>query len=553
MNQQRTIELKNMTCIALVVVICASQITLGWQYQDGQPARGLAVNGYEDFEAGDGDIIPTHGIWEVGIPTSGPGYAYQGESVAGTILGGNYPGNQDSRLVTPVMRLPMATGNEQVQLRFWHWFSYSTYDSGTVEISTYDVEANTWGDWKSLTTVTQVSTVWSPLHVDVTEYAGQYVQIGFLHKADRSGSRASESSGWYLDEGQIWMGTPTFLSPEDGELGWKNWYTQNGIWEVGQPTSGPSAAFNGEAVFGTVLDGHYPGHTDSRLVSPPFSLPELPGNSPSETLEMHFHHWFNYSTYDSGTVQISAFEPATAQWNDWINLASVNGTSGIWAKMRVPLSEYAGRTVRICFLHAANRSGSRASESSGWYIDEIQVPMANDDVVIYDIQLDSDPGWPTEGQWEYGIPSGHGGESHGNPDPTSGHTGQQVYGVNLNGNYTVELGDRFSLIAGPFDFSGHKDMVLEYARHLNTDEPGYVENTVEVSIDGKKNWYPVWFPEESNAIADSVWTAVRHSLGSVTDDQSTVYIRWSYTILDARSYAYSGWNIDDIKLVGTAQ
>ena len=38
-------------------------------------------------------------------------------------------------------------------------------------------------------------------------------------------------------------------------------------------------------------------------------------------------------------------------------------------------------------------------------------------------------------------------------------------------------------------------------------------------------------------------------IASVADQEETLYISWSYEILD-RAYPYSGWNIDDIGLWG---
>jgi hypothetical protein len=48
----------------------------------------------------------------------------------------------------------------------------------------------------------------------------------------------------------------------------------------------------------------------------------------------------------------------------------------------------------------------------------------------YTWSLDTDPGWSTEGDWAFGKPTGDGGE-YGGADPTSGYTGDNVYGYNL--------------------------------------------------------------------------------------------------------------------------
>ncbi len=48
--------------------------------------------------------------------------------------------------------------------------------------------------------------------------------------------------------------------------------------------------------------------------------------------------------------------------------------------------------------------------------------------------LDVNPEWIMEGQWEFGSPTGNGGSENGNPDPSSGYTGANIYGVNLIGD-----------------------------------------------------------------------------------------------------------------------
>ena len=50
--------------------------------------------------------------------------------------------------------------------------------------------------------------------------------------------------------------------------------------------------------------------------------------------------------------------------------------------------------------------------------------------------FDTDPGWTTEGEWEFGLPLG--GGSH-NDDPISGYTGNNVYGYNLAGDYVSNM------------------------------------------------------------------------------------------------------------------
>ena len=74
----------------------------------------------------------------------------------------------------------------------------------------------------------------------------------------------------------------------------------------------------------------------------------------------------------------------------------------------------------------------------------------SDDTVVIQWLLNSDPGWVTQGSWQYGVPLGLGG-SNGYPDPASGHTGNSVYGVNLSGDYESSMGGPHALTVGPID------------------------------------------------------------------------------------------------------
>lgn len=166
-------------------------------------------------------------------------------------------------------------------------------------------------------------------------------------------------------------------------------------------------------------------------------------------------------------------------------------------------------------------------------------------VQLYFAGMDSDPEWSREGQWQFGQPAGGGGELHGHADPESGKTGSCVFGVNLQGDYDVRVGGPYRLTLGPLDCRGFKQLSVEFARWLNTDEPYYVDSRIEYSVNGT-DWTVLWRHEGNAFIADSDWTRVNYHLGGAADDQPTVYIRWSYGILNPRVWPYSGWNIDDV-------
>jgi hypothetical protein len=171
-------------------------------------------------------------------------------------------------------------------------------------------------------------------------------------------------------------------------------------------------------------------------------------------------------------------------------------------------------------------------------------------VKFYEFSLDSDPNWSTSGEWDFGQATG-GGTLYGHPDPTTGYTGINVYGVNLDGDYSTAVGGPYYLKAGPLDCGLYHSIRLSFARWLNTDEPPYVESTIDISNSSLGPWTTV-FRCTLGDTEDGGWRIVDYDISSVADGQETVYIRWGYEIFEL-AYPCSGWNIDDIKLSGYPQ
>ena len=175
--------------------------------------------------------------------------------------------------------------------------------------------------------------------------------------------------------------------------------------------------------------------------------------------------------------------------------------------------------------------------------------------VIYAEDLNADPCWPTEGGWAFGEPLGAGG-AFGYPDPNAGFTGSNVYGVNLAGDYDITAGGPYILTAGPFDCSGYRKVMLRFARWLNSDNPPFIRNTVEVSymVDTETWWGRIRIDEviwESSTwdITANQWQVVEYDISDLAGCDSYVYIKWGYEVLEG-AFPYSGWNIDDIELLG---
>ncbi len=181
----------------------------------------------------------------------------------------------------------------------------------------------------------------------------------------------------------------------------------------------------------------------------------------------------------------------------------------------------------------------------------LTLTLAAAPAVAYRFDLDSDPGWARTGEWAWGAPTGKGGTFFGDkPDPTTGYTGANVFGVNLAGNYSAASGGPYTLTAGPFDLTGYTGTKLQFRRWLNSDTEPYVSATVELSTNGS-TWRPLW-RNGSTAIEESAWSLQDIDLAAYADGQASVFVRWTYQVFASYAYLMSGWNIDDIQLLGTA-
>ena len=156
--------------------------------------------------------------------------------------------------------------------------------------------------------------------------------------------------------------------------------------------------------------------------------------------------------------------------------------------------------------------------------------------------LASDPGWTTQGQWAFGQPSGGGGE-YGGPDPTSGYTGDTVYGYNLAGDYPNGLSQQH-LTSTAIDCTGRQGVRLRFRRWLGVEQSTYDHAYVRVSNTGT-GWLTVW--ENTGEVTDYSWAEMDLDISGAADNQPTVYLRWTMGMTDG-GWRYCGWNIDDVSL-----
>ncbi len=470
----------------------------------------------EDFETSAFDWTISFGMWEFGLPTAGPSTCFTGVQCAGTILNGNYGADIDSRLESPSgarrIVLPTVSGAEEIHLRFQNWFSYSAGDSGQVQVAVLDPDSGTFGAWENVGgTVSDVSINWTLKDVDLTIYAGKTIQISFLHTAVNvcCGNSIDVSSGWYIDDVEVVKKAPVFTG--DFEAGALDWVASFGMWEVGLPTAGPASCFNGTQCAGTILNGNYGANIDSRFISAPTIVQTVTGN---EEIHLRFQNWFSYSAGDSGRVQISVFDPVTQTWGSWVNEGgAIFDVSINWTLKDVDLTAYAGKTIRISFLHTAVNvcCGNSIDVSSGWYIDDVEV-VKKAPVFTGDFEAGALDWVASFGMWEVGLPTA---------GPASCFNGTQCAGTILNGNYGANIDSRF--ISAPTivqTVTGNEEIHLRF-----------------------QNWFS-YSAGDSGRVQISVFDPVTQTWGAWMNEGgavSNVSINW--TLKDVNLTAYAGKTI----------
>ncbi len=131
--------------------------------------------------------------------------------------------------------------------------------------------------------------------------------------------------------------------------------------------------------------------------------------------------------------------------------------------------------------------------------------------------------------------------------PTSGYTGDNVYGVNLNGDYDHESDDGpaeaddavVGFIAG--DVGG-----LEFPALVGCGESDLRPRAVT----GFGGWWvfvTVW--ENSETMDGGSWEHVSYDLTAQAAGQDDVRIRWTLGSSDS-SWQCAGWNLDDVVIEG---
>ncbi|OFX84237.1 MAG: hypothetical protein A2W99_00485 [Bacteroidetes bacterium GWF2_33_16] len=172
------------------------------------------------------------------------------------------------------------------------------------------------------------------------------------------------------------------------------------------------------------------------------------------------------------------------------------------------------------------------------------------EALIFD-DFESEKGWVLTGEFQRGSPQGKGG-SIGNPDPSAASSGLNVLGSDLTGlgsyqgDYEFYLPDRAYTATSPYiNCKYYKDLYLYFDRWLNVDGSDTV--TIDFATSTKNNWQKYW--QNSGTLITNQWTPMRYSISSAVSRKDSVQVR--FTVGPTNDFwNFSGWNIDDVVIVG---
>jgi len=163
-------------------------------------------DGEQKFDGGvEGTPLPN--TWDLGEPTSGPGFAHSGDNVWATNLVGNYP-NYDGGLGYIETDIDLRTVADPV-LSFWHWLEVegSGYDTARVRVRDRESRAGDWVTiWKNPDPEEfgepYATDGWEFLEIPLTNegegYDFGYSEIDLRFELETDGDTNFE--GWYLDD-----------------------------------------------------------------------------------------------------------------------------------------------------------------------------------------------------------------------------------------------------------------------------------------------------------------------------------------------------------------
>jgi hypothetical protein len=157
--------------------------------------------------------------------------------------------------------------------------------------------------------------------------------------------------------------------------------------------------------------------------------------------------------------------------------------------------------------------------------------------VVYYANMNVNPGWTLESDWEYGKPLYVNGTG-----PTNGFTGTNILGFNLSGNYPSRLSMAYATTP-VINAAGNTSLTLRFRRwlRLKNSDTAVIQITTNGTV-----WTDVWLT--TSVVTDNSWQQVQYTLPGGVAGSPFVRLRWG--LASNPSQNDIGWNIDDVEILG---
>ncbi|MCD4654526.1 hypothetical protein K8T06_11415, partial [bacterium] len=198
-------------------------------------------------------------------------------------------------------------------------------------------------------------------------------------------------------------------------------------------------------------------------------------------------------------------------------------------------------TYYLFDVQAEDQAGNLGLDNNGGSHYNVQTY----EIAVYlEANMDSDPGWTYSSNWAWGQPAGLGGE-HGEADPESGYSGNNVVGYNLNGDYANNMSNTNWATTQSFDCSDAAIVNFSFWGWLGVEQSIYDHAYISVSNNNGSSWTVIW--ENSDTLNGGTWDLWEFDISAQAAGHSQVKIRWGIGSTDS-GWVFCGWNIDDVMI-----
>ena len=166
--------------------------------------------------------------------------------------------------------------------------------------------------------------------------------------------------------------------------------------------------------------------------------------------------------------------------------------------------------------------------------------------------FETNKGWRFTGDFERAKPLGLHANTLGNADPDYAYSGEYIIGTDLtiDGNYTNSIPDTGWVAQMPtLNLKYYKDITFAYYRWLNIQNFEVDKARILLNSDEDTIWDVLWNNPTLSIVNENLWSYHTFNISSYFNRKEKAQLKFTLGSTNS-SLNYTGWNIDDVILVG---